>query len=102
MQTIDDLILFAQQNHAGFRGWPIEQLRMFFEKYQATTIIDAEGDKLYGFAVYQQWPDQAHFICIASNRPNAFEWLRGIVRKLKQKATWFDEDKMELVTICLH
>lgn len=100
MYTIDNLIVFAQQHHAGFRGWPIEQLRLFFEKYQATTIIDAEGDKLYGFAVYQQWPDQAHFICIASIRSDRFSWLRKIAKAQNQKTTWFDEDKMRL--ICLH
>lgn len=101
MHTIDDLIVFAQQCHVGFRDWPAEQLRVFFEKYRETTIVDAEDDKIYGFAVYQQWPDQAHFICIGSIRPNAFEWIRNeCIKKRKQKVTWFDENKMKLVVIC--
>ena len=100
MVTRDDLIAFAQKEHSGLRDLPELLMRQFFEKYYATTIVDAEGDKLYGFAVYQQWPDQAHFLCVASIRKPVLPWLREIVTKMNQKITWFDEDKMRLVTIC--
>jgi hypothetical protein len=92
--------LFAREQHPGFRDWPESLMIQFFEKYRETTIVDVDEDKIYGFAVYQQWPEQAHFLCVASIRENAFEWLRSACKNMKQKVTWFDENKMKLVTIC--
>jgi len=97
---MNNLVNFAKKHYDGFRRFPKKQLRLFFEKYRETTVVDIEAGKIYGFLLYQQWPDQAHFLCACSIRRNPLTWLRREAKKLHQKVTWFDEDKMRLMTIC--
>jgi hypothetical protein len=98
--NVDDLIAFAQQNHAGFCGWPTEQLRLFFEKYKNLTLMQKnDSGEITAFTVYQPFSEgHAYLVCTVSDGTGK-NWVRELLRQLK-KITWFDEEEMEMRTLC--
>jgi len=100
---VDELIEFAQAHHPGFEGMPDETLKIFFETYKDTTLVWQKNGEIYGFAVYQEWPDLLNFICVATIGSRA-ENLRAILKVVKvmsrKKICYFDETKMEVRTLC--
>ena len=106
-EIVDKLIEFAKQYHPAFAEMPESILRKMFETYQNTTLINFVDGKIRGFALYQEWPDCLNFICIAGDRTkteNLFFFLneaKEFVEKLpNKKIVFFDEEKMELKTLC--
>ena len=93
---IGKLVLFAKANYPAFKDLPDRTIAAYFTTYQDTIIIDRQGDKIRGFAIYQEWPDFCNFIIICHLDDNNVRWLLRIVRNelAGRQAAWFDEKRM--------
>jgi len=59
--------------------------------------------EIKGFALYQEWPELLNFICIVgigSKLENLRAILRGRQVLSSKKICYFDEETMELKTLC--
>lgn len=104
MEEIEEIIELAKR-HPGFREISDYGLRVMFETYKNTTLIQKNGDgKIAAFAIYQEWPDCLNFIAIvgaSGDRGENVKTLLKIYRALpKKKICYFDESRMELKTLC--
>jgi len=100
----DKLIEFAKQHYQGFAGMPDLALQRMFEVYKETTLIYQHGSEIRGFAIYQEWPECLNFIAIVGigdKIENLKAMLVGRHKLPNKKIVFFDEEKMELRTVCL-
>jgi len=84
---------------------PEKTLRALFETYQKTTLVWREDGRIRGFVLWQEWPDLLNIICIAGDgtkTENLKMMLRGSRQMPQKKICYFDEETMELRTLCRH
>lgn len=104
----EELIELAKK-HPGFREVSDYGLRVMFETYKNTTLIQRDDDgKITAFAIYQEWPDCLNFIAVVGASGDRGENVRALLKILGRKnrpspgkeICYFDEVKMELKVIC--
>jgi hypothetical protein len=97
--NLEQLVEFAKKYHPGFEKLPRHFLREFFSKYRDWTIVAEDGGRICGFVVYQDWGDLLNVIAVCNLGEMAWLLKARHVAKGK-KVVYFDEEKMELRTLC--
>jgi len=103
-QQVEELVRFAKR-HPGFAEVSNFGLRSLFVAYEKTTLISRSNGEIEFVAIYQDWPDCRNFIAVIGKddrKTNLKNMLVSLKQLPKKKSVFFDENKMELRTLCRH
>jgi len=101
---IDELIKLAKK-HPGFREITDYGLRVMFETYKDSMIIQRDNGEIKAFAIYQEWPDRLNFIAVVGSSGDRAENVKSLLEirgsiDSEKMICLFDESRMELKILC--
>jgi len=106
MNSIDRLVDFARKYHGGFAQVTIDETRLFFQIYAATTIVYQERGEILGFAVYTERDDNIVFVLIAVKKEGPQNWravpiFMAAIECFKDRQVCYLDEKLKIKVLKL-